>query len=69
MKSKLLHDENGLKTLAMVFDRDDQVRQGQFANTNRLADAQLTAIRCPGFAGVRSGPERSFSQPLRRETP
>src|SRR5438874_11818862 len=46
MKSKLLHDEKGLKTFAMVFDKGDDVRQGllEFANTNRFADAHLTGI-------------------------
>ncbi len=46
MKSKLLHDEKGLKTFAIVFDKGDEVRQGllEFANLNRLADAYLSAI-------------------------
>jgi predicted DNA-binding protein with PD1-like motif len=46
MKSKLLHDENGQKTFAIVFDKDDEVRQGllEFANTNRFSDAHLTGI-------------------------
>lgn len=46
MKAKLLHENNGLKTYAIVFDKGDDVRQGllEFANTNRLADAHLTAI-------------------------
>ena len=46
MKAKLIHDEMGLKTFALVFDKDDEVREGllEFANTNRLADAQITAI-------------------------
>ena len=46
MTSKLLHDEMGLKTFAIVFDKGDEVREGllEFANTNRLADAQVTAI-------------------------
>ena len=46
MKSKLLHDENGQKTFAIVFDKDDKVRQGllEFANTNRFSDAHLTGI-------------------------
>src|SRR5438045_9240080 len=46
MKSKLLHDEKGLKTFAMVFEKGDEVRQGllEFANTNRFADAHLTGI-------------------------
>lgn len=46
MKSKLLHDEMGLKTHALVFDKGDEVRESllEFANANRLADAQVTAI-------------------------
>jgi len=46
MRSKLLHDDNGLKTFAIVFDKNDDVRKNllEFANTNRLADAYLTAI-------------------------
>src|ERR1051326_1086340 len=46
MKSKLLHDEKGVKRFAVVFDKGDDVRQGllEFANTNRFADAHLTGI-------------------------
>jgi uncharacterized protein len=46
MKSKLLHDEMGLKTLALVFDKDDEVRESllEFATANRLADSQVSAI-------------------------
>ena len=46
MKSKLLHEENGLKTFILVFDKGDEVRTSllEFANTNRFADAQFTAI-------------------------
>ncbi len=46
MKSKLLLDEMGLKTYVLVFDKNDEVREGmlEFANTNRLADAQVSAI-------------------------
>lgn len=46
MKAKLLHDEKGVKTFAIIFDKNDDVREGllEFANTNRLADAQLSAI-------------------------
>jgi len=46
VKSKLLHDENGLKTFAVVFDKGDEVREGllEFANKNRFADAHLTGI-------------------------
>src|SRR6266566_7713979 len=46
MRSKLLHDENGLKTFAVVFEKCDEVRERllEFANTNRFADAHLSAI-------------------------
>ena len=46
MKSKLLHEENGLKTFILVFDKGDEVRTSllEFANSNRFADAQFTAI-------------------------
>lgn len=46
MKSKLLHDEKGLKTFAIVFDKGDEVREGllEFANKNRFADAHLMGI-------------------------
>jgi uncharacterized protein len=44
--AKLLHDEKGLKTYAIVFDKGDEVREAllEFANTNRFADAHLTGI-------------------------
>lgn len=46
MNAKLLHEENGLKTYILVFDKGDDVRTTllEFANTNRFADAHLTAI-------------------------
>ena len=46
MKSKLLHDEMGLKTCALVFDKGDEVLEKllEFANANHLADSQVTAI-------------------------
>jgi uncharacterized protein len=46
MKSKLLHQENGLRTFALVFEKDDDVQKQllEFANTNRFADAHLNAI-------------------------
>jgi predicted DNA-binding protein with PD1-like motif len=46
MKAKLLHDENGLKTFAVVFDKNEDVQESllEFANSNRFADAYLTAI-------------------------
>jgi len=46
MQSKLLHDEMGLKTYVLVFDKGDEVREGLlgFANANRLFDSQVSAI-------------------------
>jgi predicted DNA-binding protein with PD1-like motif len=55
MKTKLLHDKDGLRTFAIVFDKEDEVRAGllEFANTNRFADAHLTAIGA--FSQVKLG--------------
>ena len=52
MKSKLLHDENGLKTFALVFDQDDEVQESllRFATENGLRGTQVTAIG--GFSEV-----------------
>jgi len=46
MKSKLLHAENGLKTFALVFDKDDEVKESllRFATENGLRGAHITAI-------------------------
>jgi uncharacterized protein len=46
MKSKLLHEHSGLKTFALVFDKDEQVRDAllQFANEKKLAGAHLNGI-------------------------
>ena len=46
MKSKLLHDKNGLKTFALVFDKAEEVKQSllRFAFENALGGAQLAAI-------------------------
>jgi hypothetical protein len=46
LKSKLIYDENGLKTWVLVFDRNDEVRKSllQFASENGLRGAQITAI-------------------------
>ena len=63
MKSKLLHDDKGLKTYAIVFDKNDDVRQGllELANTNRFADAHLTGIGA--FSEVTLG----FFDPSRKD--
>jgi uncharacterized protein len=46
MKAKLIQESNGLRTYVIVFDKNDEVRKGllEFANTNRFADAHLSAI-------------------------
>src|ERR1043166_9890773 len=46
MKSKLLHDENGPKTFALVFDKDEEVKESllRFAAEIGLRGAQLIAI-------------------------
>jgi uncharacterized protein len=46
METKLLYEKDGLRTFAIVFDKDNEVREGllEFANTNRFADAHFTGI-------------------------
>jgi len=46
MKSKLLHDQHGLKTFALVFDKDEEAKESlmRFATKNGLRGAQVTAI-------------------------
>ena len=46
MKAKLLHDQMGLRTFILVFDKNDEVREGilEFANANHLGDSQVSAI-------------------------
>jgi uncharacterized protein len=55
MKAKLLHDKDGLRTFAIVFNKGDEVRKQllEFANTNRFSDAHLTAIGA--FSEVKLG--------------
>jgi len=63
VKAKLLNDEKGTRTYAIVFEKGDEVRQGllEFANTNRFADAHLTGIGA--FSEVTLG----FFDPNRKE--
>lgn len=46
MKAKLLRNNDGVRTFAIIFDKEDAVRESllEFANTNRFADAHLSAI-------------------------
>jgi predicted DNA-binding protein with PD1-like motif len=46
MKSKLLHDKDGLKTFALVFDKDDEVKKSlsRFATENGLRGAYIAGI-------------------------
>ena len=46
MKTKLLHQENGFRTFALVFDKNEDVREPllAFAREQRISGAQITAI-------------------------
>jgi predicted DNA-binding protein with PD1-like motif len=46
MKSKLLHDKDGLKTFALVFEKNEETKEPllRFASENGLRGAQVTAI-------------------------
>ena len=46
MKSKLLQDQKGLKTFALVFEKNEEVKEPllRFATENGLRGAQVTAI-------------------------
>lgn len=46
MKSKLLYQEKGLKTFALVFDKDEELQAPllAFAASNALSAAQISAI-------------------------
>jgi predicted DNA-binding protein with PD1-like motif len=46
MKAKLLYEEKGLKTFALVFEKNEELKQPlmEFANANRLSAGQLSAI-------------------------
>lgn len=63
MKSKLLYEDKGLRTFAVVFDTGDDPREGllKFAEENRVSGAQLTAI------GAFSQVTLAFFDPERKE--
>ena len=46
MRSKMLYEEDGLKTFVLVFDKNEEVKEAllAFASQNRLSAAQVTAI-------------------------
>lgn len=46
MKSKVLHEQEGLKTYAVVFDTGDEISEGllKFAEENGVRGAHFTAI-------------------------
>jgi uncharacterized protein len=46
MKTKLLHEHQGARTYAVVFDTDDEVSEGllRFAKENEITGASFTAI-------------------------
>lgn len=66
MRSKLLYEEKGLKTFALVFDKDEEVKQSllAFAGQNRLSAAQISAIGA--FSEVTLGyfdrPSKSYKE-------
>ena len=46
MKSKLIYEEGGRKTFAVIFDKGDEAKKGltDFAKRHRLGVSQITAI-------------------------
>ena len=46
MKSKLIHDQQGEKTFALIFDTGDEAMSGlvEFAKANKLGASHFTAI-------------------------
>ena len=46
MKSKLLHEKDGLRTFALIFEKNEEVKEPllRFAAENGLAGAQVSAI-------------------------
>src|SRR5215468_1222855 len=66
MKSKLLHDEMGLKTFAVVFDKGDEVREGllEFANAQHCAERRQTqpARSCRSGQGRWNSSRWSFAR-------
>ncbi len=46
MRSKLIHEQQGQRTFALVFDAGDEAMAGleRFAEQNRLGAAQITGI-------------------------
>ena len=72
MRSKLLYEERGLKTFALVFDKDEEVKKSllEFAGENRLSAAQISAIGA--FSEVTLGyferPNKTYKQiPIREQ--
>src|SRR4051812_20918171 len=47
MESKLLHEQQGQKTYALIFDTGDEAMAGlaDFARENKLGASRITAIR------------------------
>jgi hypothetical protein len=66
MKSKLLYAENGLKTFALVLDKNEEVKDSlmRFADENRLHGAQITAIGafCEVTLGYFDRQKKSYRQ-------
>jgi predicted DNA-binding protein with PD1-like motif len=72
MRSKLLYEENGLKTFALVFDKGEEVKESllEFAGANRLSAAYISAIGA--FSEVTLGyfqrPSKTYKEiPIREQ--
>src|SRR6185437_1266158 len=72
MRSILLYEEKGLKTFALVFDKDEQVKESllAFAGQNHLSAAQISAIGA--FSEVTLGyfqrPSKTYKEiPIREQ--
>jgi hypothetical protein len=56
MKSKLISDENGLKTWVLVFDKDDEVRKSllRFASENGFKERRSPPLALSGKSPLAS---------------
>lgn len=66
MKSKLLHEQGGLRTFALVFETGEEVMEGlsSFARDEKLTAAQFTAIGALSHAtlGYFQWPSRTYGR-------
>jgi predicted DNA-binding protein with PD1-like motif len=66
MQSKLLHGKDGLRTFALVFEKDEEVKAplSAFAVENGIRSAQVTAIGA--FSEVTLGSSTDKKRAIRR---